>query len=123
TAKTVVRTQPPPSPEYNALRINVNSAQLKDEETFAYLGSTLSRNPKIDDEVAQQISKASQAFGRLQASVWNRHEINLNTKTENVLGRPLDDTPLRSGDLDRLLEPSQEAESLSSQLPPQNTEA
>ncbi|VDL96218.1 unnamed protein product [Schistocephalus solidus] len=42
-------------------------------ETFAYLGSTLSRNTRIDDEVAERISKASQAFGRLQASVRNRH--------------------------------------------------
>ncbi|VDL94167.1 unnamed protein product [Schistocephalus solidus] len=33
----------------------------------------MSRNTRIDDEVAQRISKASQAFGRLQASVWNRH--------------------------------------------------
>ncbi|VDL91235.1 unnamed protein product [Schistocephalus solidus] len=44
-------------------------------------------------------------------------------QTEEVQGRRLDDTPLRSGDLDRLLEPSQEIESLISQLPPQNTEA
>ncbi|VDL93377.1 unnamed protein product [Schistocephalus solidus] len=49
TAKTVVMHQPPPSTEYNAPRINVNSAQLKNVETFAYLGSTLSRNRKIDD--------------------------------------------------------------------------
>ncbi|VDM02327.1 unnamed protein product [Schistocephalus solidus] len=42
-------------------------------------------------------------------------------QTEDVQGRRLDDTPLRSGNLDRLLEPSQETEPLSSQLPPQNT--
>ncbi|VDL91137.1 unnamed protein product [Schistocephalus solidus] len=40
-----------------------------------------------------------------------------------VPGRRLDEAPLRSGDLDRLLEPSQEAESLPSWLRPQNTEA
>ncbi|VDM00054.1 unnamed protein product [Schistocephalus solidus] len=32
-------------------------------------GSTLSRNTRIDDEVAQRISKASQAFGRLKDCV------------------------------------------------------
>ncbi|VDL99875.1 unnamed protein product [Schistocephalus solidus] len=80
TAKTVVMHQPPPSAECNAPRINVNGAQLKNMETFAYLESTLSRNTRIDDEVAQRISKASQAFGRLQASVWNLHGIHLNTK-------------------------------------------
>ncbi|VDM00651.1 unnamed protein product [Schistocephalus solidus] len=76
----VVMHQPPPSSEYNAPRINFNGAQLKNEETFTYLGSTLSRNTRIDDKVAQRISKASQAFGRLQASVWNRHGIHLNAK-------------------------------------------
>ncbi|VDM01197.1 unnamed protein product [Schistocephalus solidus] len=77
TTKTVVVHQRPPSAEYNAPRINVNGAQLKNVETFAYMGSTLSRSTRINDEVAQRISKASQAFGRLQVSVWNRH---LNTK-------------------------------------------
>ncbi|VDL91670.1 unnamed protein product [Schistocephalus solidus] len=60
----VVMRKPPPSVEYNAPRINVNGAQLK----------------IIDDEVAKRISKASQVFGRLQASMWNRHCIHLNTK-------------------------------------------
>ncbi|VDM00844.1 unnamed protein product [Schistocephalus solidus] len=80
TAKTVVMRQPPPSTEYNAPRINVNGAQLKNVETFAYLGSMMSRNTSIDHEVAQRISRASHAFGRLQASVWNHHGIHLNTK-------------------------------------------
>ncbi|VDM05938.1 unnamed protein product [Schistocephalus solidus] len=61
TAKTVVMHQLPPSAEYNTSRINFNGAQLKNVETFAYLGSTLSRNTRIDDDVAQRISKASQA--------------------------------------------------------------
>ncbi|VDL95357.1 unnamed protein product [Schistocephalus solidus] len=52
----------------------------KHVENFAYLGSTLSCNTRIDDEFAKQISKASQAFGRLQASVWNPHGKHLNNK-------------------------------------------
>ncbi|VDM02690.1 unnamed protein product [Schistocephalus solidus] len=80
TAKMVVMHQPPPSKEYNAPQINANGAQLKNVETFAYLVITLSRNTRIDDDVAQWISKASHDFGRLQASVWNRHGIHLNTK-------------------------------------------
>ncbi|VDL97650.1 unnamed protein product [Schistocephalus solidus] len=79
-AKTVVMYQRPPSAEYNAPRINVNDAKLKNVETFTYLGSTLSLNIRIYDEVAQRISKPSQAFGRLQASMWNRHGIHLNTE-------------------------------------------
>ncbi|VDL94571.1 unnamed protein product [Schistocephalus solidus] len=79
-AKTVVMHQSPPSTEYNAPRINVNGAQRKNVKTIVYLGSRLSRSTRIDYEVAQRIAKASQAFGRLQASVLNRHGIHLTTK-------------------------------------------
>ncbi|BHF64434.1 hypothetical protein SprV_0200743800 [Sparganum proliferum] len=83
TQKTVVMHQPPPpntATHPNAPQISVNRAQLQVVENFPYLGSTLSRNTKIDDEVAHRISKASQAFGRLQSTVWNRHGLQLSTK-------------------------------------------
>ncbi|BHF80763.1 hypothetical protein SprV_0702389100 [Sparganum proliferum] len=66
---------PPPPPQ-----ISVNGTQLQVVENFPYLGGTLSHNTKIDDEVANRISKASQAFGRLQSTVWNRHGLQLSTK-------------------------------------------
>nr|VZI20648.1 unnamed protein product [Spirometra erinaceieuropaei] len=83
TQKTVVMHQPPPhsATAPNAPpQISVNGTQLQVVENFPYLGSTLSRNTKIDDEVANRISKASQAFGRLQSTVWNRHGLQLSTK-------------------------------------------
>ncbi|BHF68719.1 hypothetical protein SprV_0301175800 [Sparganum proliferum] len=83
TQKTVVMHQPPPNTATapNAPpQISVNGTQLQVVENFPYLGSTLSRNTKIDDEVANRISKASQAFGRLQSTVWNRHGLQLSTK-------------------------------------------
>ncbi|BHF75564.1 hypothetical protein SprV_0501866000 [Sparganum proliferum] len=56
TQKTVVMHQPPPpnsaTPPPNAPQISVNGTQLQVVENFPYLGSTLSRNTKIDDEVA-----------------------------------------------------------------------
>nr|VZI44880.1 unnamed protein product [Spirometra erinaceieuropaei] len=61
-------------------QISVNGTQLQVVENFPYLDSTLSRNTKIDDEVANKISKASQAFGRLQSTVWIRHGLQLTTK-------------------------------------------
>nr|VZI38876.1 unnamed protein product [Spirometra erinaceieuropaei] len=70
TQKTVVMHQPPPNSAKasNAPpQISVNWTQLQVVENFPYLGSTRSRNTKIDDEVANRISKASQAFGRLKA--------------------------------------------------------
>ncbi|VDL90077.1 unnamed protein product [Schistocephalus solidus] len=45
--------------------VNVNGAQLKSVNNFTYLGRTLSRSTEIDDEVANPIAKARQAFGRL----------------------------------------------------------
>nr|VZI40613.1 unnamed protein product [Spirometra erinaceieuropaei] len=61
TQKTVVMHQPPPNSTTapNAPHINVNGTQLEVVENFPYLGSTLSRSTKIDDEVANRISKAS----------------------------------------------------------------
>ncbi|BHF63483.1 hypothetical protein SprV_0200647500 [Sparganum proliferum] len=75
TQKTVVMHQPPPNSATapNAPppppQISVNGTQLQVVENFPYLGSTLSRTTKIDDEVANRISKASQAFGRLQRTL------------------------------------------------------
>nr|VZI46445.1 unnamed protein product [Spirometra erinaceieuropaei] len=75
--KTVIMHQPPPNTATptNAPppQISVHGTQLQVVENFPYLGSTPSRNIKIDDEVANRISKASQAFGRLQSTLWNRH--------------------------------------------------
>nr|VZH90198.1 unnamed protein product [Spirometra erinaceieuropaei] len=83
TQQTVVMHQPPPNSVTapNAPpQISVNETQLQVVENFPYLGSTLSRNTKIDDEVANRISKASQAIGRLQSTVWNRHGLQLSMK-------------------------------------------
>ncbi|VDM05373.1 unnamed protein product [Schistocephalus solidus] len=66
TEKTIVMHQPQPNTTYNAVRINVNGAQLKSVETFTYLGINLSRSNKIDDEITHRITKVSQAFGRRQ---------------------------------------------------------
>ncbi|BHF81416.1 hypothetical protein SprV_0702454600 [Sparganum proliferum] len=61
TQKTVVVHQPPPksATPTNAPQINVNGTQLQVVENFLYLRSSLSRNTKIDDEVANRISKAT----------------------------------------------------------------
>ncbi|BHF76124.1 hypothetical protein SprV_0501922200 [Sparganum proliferum] len=40
------------------------------------------RSTKIDDEVACRISKASQAFGRLQNTFWDQHGLRFSTKLQ-----------------------------------------
>nr|VZI29300.1 unnamed protein product [Spirometra erinaceieuropaei] len=79
TEKTVVMRRPLPksAPPQNAPQISLNGTQLQVVENFPYLDSTLSRSTKINGEVARSIWKASQAFGRLQRTVGNRHGLQL----------------------------------------------
>ncbi|BHF76304.1 hypothetical protein SprV_0501940200 [Sparganum proliferum] len=71
----------------------VDANQLKTMEEFAYLGRLLSRSTHIDEKVACRLHKASQAFGRLQASVRNGHDLRLVTKQKTyeaaILTTPL----------------------------------
>ncbi|BHF69327.1 hypothetical protein SprV_0301237100 [Sparganum proliferum] len=81
TEKTVVMQRPPSNTApHNAPQISVNGAQLQVVANFTYVGSTLSRNIKSDDEVACRISKTSQALGLLQNTAWNCHGLQLITK-------------------------------------------
>ena len=78
--KTEVVHQPAPGKPYNEPTITVNGQKLKVVDKFTYLGSTLSRAVHIDDEITARIAKASVAFGRLRANVWERNGIKLDTK-------------------------------------------
>ncbi|BHF60974.1 hypothetical protein SprV_0100394400 [Sparganum proliferum] len=82
TEETVIMHEPPPKTAHKAPQISVNGTQLHVVDKFTYLGSTLSRSTKIDDEMARRISKASQAFSRIQNPVWNRRGLQLSTKLQ-----------------------------------------
>nr|VZI13771.1 unnamed protein product [Spirometra erinaceieuropaei] len=69
TEKTVVMHQSPPNTAHNAPQITLNATQMQVADNFTYLGCTLSRSTKVDDEVARRICKASGAFGHLQNTV------------------------------------------------------
>ena len=47
---------------------------------FKYLGSVLSNDALVNEDIKARISKASSAYGRLQERVWKPHGIRLNTK-------------------------------------------
>ena len=80
TKKTEVMHQPAPGKQYTEPSISVDGQRLSVVDKFTYLGSTLSRNVVIDDEVNARLAKASVAFGRLHKNVWNRRGISVETK-------------------------------------------
>ena len=80
TKKTEVMHQPAPAKPYVEPNITINGQRLNSVSKFTYLGSTLSRNVVIDDEVNARLAKASAAFGRLHKNVWNRRGITTETK-------------------------------------------
>nr|VZI43728.1 unnamed protein product [Spirometra erinaceieuropaei] len=67
TEKTAFLHQSSPDATYVPPQINVNDAQLKAVDNFAYLSSTLSLTIKIDYQVACGIFISSHAFDRLQS--------------------------------------------------------
>ena len=61
TKKTeIINVSPAPSKVYRDLTITVNGEALRTVNKFTYLGSTLSRNIRIDDEVVLRIARAIQ---------------------------------------------------------------
>ena len=69
--KTVVKTQP---------IVSIYGTALKAVNTFTYLGSTISANAGMDEEISNRISKATAAFGNLLKRLWLNHDIRLDTK-------------------------------------------
>ena len=78
--KTEVLFQTAPQQPYSEPRIIVDGETLKSVDDSSYLGSTVSTSVNIDSEEDKRIAKASSAFGRLRASVWDRRRIKLKTK-------------------------------------------
>ena len=78
--KTEVVYKPEPGKPYKEPTITVTGQRLQVVDKFTYIGSTLSRVVRIDDEANARIAKASAALGRLRGSVWDRSGIRLDTK-------------------------------------------
>ena len=99
TKKTVVMVQPAPHTNYSDPTISVKGQKVQTVDKFTYLGSTLSRNMLIDDEVDARIAKASTTFGRLRKNVWERQGHNLLTKLKvyKAVVRPLSSMPAKHG--------------------------
>ena len=60
--------------------IKVDDAELTSVHDFTYLGSTISKDGRLDVELQKRMAKASSAFGRLQSRLWNNHHVSMRTK-------------------------------------------
>lgn len=78
--KTEMMYQPPPGRHDEGENISIDGEYLNIVKSFKYLGSTITINNKLDQELQLRMSKASQTFGRLRVRVWDNK--NLTTKTK-----------------------------------------
>ena len=78
--KTKVMFTPPPGIPYVEPNIFIGETRLEVVDKFVYLGSTLSRDGSLDEEIAFRIHKATKSFGALEGRVWSDRNINTHTK-------------------------------------------
>lgn len=78
--KTKVMFQPAPGNTYYPPRIYVDGVKLEVVTDFVYLGSILSENGSLDNEISSRIQKAAVSFGKLEGRLWSKHNITLETK-------------------------------------------
>jgi len=72
--------QPVPGSNTEGLNIRIDNQILNRVSHFKYLGSTVSDKNKLDEELKSRKSKASTAFGRLHARVWDNKHLTIKTK-------------------------------------------
>ena len=60
--------------------IMVDGNKLNSVLEFTYLGSTISSDGCIDDEIQRRMAKASASFGRLRQRLWNNHHVSMRVK-------------------------------------------
>ena len=78
--KTVMMYQPAPGHDYQPPTIYVKGGVLKVVDDFIYLGSKLTRFGDLDKEISHRVSKAADAYGKLEERLWSSSDVNLTTK-------------------------------------------
>ena len=78
--KTVIMYQPAPGKTYTEPNILVYGQRLKIVDQFVYLGSTLSQDGSLDNEISLRLEKATKSFGQLEKKVWSQRGMKVHTK-------------------------------------------
>ena len=65
--------------------IRVDGNKLNSVLEFIYLGSTLSSNGRIDDEIQWRMANASESFGQLRQRLWNNQSMRVKGKIYNAI--------------------------------------
>jgi len=78
--KTEMMYQPPPGEHDEGEKIDIDGEILNTVKSFKYLGSTITNNKKLDQELQLRMSKASQTFGGLRERVWDNGDLTIKTK-------------------------------------------
>ena len=79
TKKTEVLYQPN-STRTREENIMVDGNKLNSVLEFTYIGSTISSDGCINDEMQRRMAKASASFGRLRQRLWNNHRVSMRVK-------------------------------------------
>jgi len=82
--KTEVMLQPRPGSSPPKRDIFVNDTALNVLDKFCYLGSVLSQNVEINDDITRRIGAPSAAFGRLETRCWKERGVGLSTKLQSI---------------------------------------
>ena len=77
---TIIMYIPAPGKIYAEPNILVYGKSLKVEEQFTYLGSTLSQDGSLDNEISLRLEKATKSFGQFEKRVWSQRGIKVHTK-------------------------------------------
>lgn len=61
-------------------QFTINDTTLDRVNKFTYLGSTMTSNATLDQEISVRLGKAASTFGRLSKRVWNNKQLSICTK-------------------------------------------
>ena len=80
--KTETLYKPPPREAYSPPHISIDGTNFSSVEHFTYLGSVISNDTTVINDLYNRLSKDSSSFERLPKRVWQSHLLRLSTKLQ-----------------------------------------